>query len=70
MIKPAWFFIGCGLIAIISSIFDRKTPMISDMESNVTDEERKKAVPTRRDRWVYGLIGCASLLYGAYALLH
>jgi hypothetical protein len=70
MIKSSWFFVGCGLIAIISALFDRTTPMISEMESNVTEEERREAIPTRRDRWIYGLIGLASLLYGAHGLLH
>ena len=69
MISKSWFFIMAGLVAIISSIVDRTTPFVNDVEGHVAEDEVKPSKPTRRDRLVFGVVGIASLIYGIYSLV-
>ncbi|HEY3928512.1 MAG TPA: hypothetical protein VGL89_09070 [Candidatus Koribacter sp.] len=70
MIPVGWFFLIVGVIAVISSIVDRKSLMISDVDGDPRSEDKEKAKPTKLDRWIYAAIGLASAIYGWYLIHH
>lgn len=69
MIKAGWFFLFAGLIAVISSVVNKRAPIVNDVDSNATGED-KELRPKTYDRLIYGLIGAASSVYGIYLLRH
>jgi hypothetical protein len=69
MIKAGWFFLVAGIIAVISSIVDKKSLMVNDVDGDVREEDKVKARPTTLGRLIYGAVGAASAVYGWF-LLH
>jgi len=70
MIQEGWFFLIAGVIAVVSSLVDKKSLMVNDVDGQVSDEDAEKAKPTLRGRLIYGLVGAASAFYGSYLLWH
>jgi hypothetical protein len=70
MIRDGWFFLIAGIIAVVSSIVDKRSLMVNDVDGQVRDEDKEKAKPTIRGRLLYGLVGVASAFYGWYLLRH
>jgi uncharacterized membrane protein HdeD (DUF308 family) len=68
MMTAGWFFLLAGCAAVISSLLDKNSPIVNDVDGNVNDEDRKLLKPTARDRLIYGLVGVASIIYGIYCL--
>ena len=68
MIKEGWFFVIAGIIAAVSSLIDKKSLMVNDVDGSVTEEDKEKAKPTIRGRLIYGLVGVASAFYGWFLL--
>jgi hypothetical protein len=69
MIKDGWFFLVAGIIGILSSLFDKKSPLINDVDGNdATEEDKEKYRPTLRGRLISGLIGVAAAIYGWHLL--
>jgi hypothetical protein len=40
MIKEGWFFLAAGLIATLSSLVDKRTPIVNDVDSAASAEEK------------------------------
>jgi hypothetical protein len=70
MIKEGWFFLVAGIIAVVSSLVDKKSLMVNDVDGSVNDEDKEKAKPTIRGRLIYGVVGAASAFYGWFLLRH
>jgi hypothetical protein len=70
LIKEGWFFLVGGAVAVISSFFDKKSPMVNDVDGNPTREDSENAKPTIRARLIYGIVGTGSALYGWFLLRH
>ncbi|MGA2888017.1 MAG: hypothetical protein ABSE51_08185 [Terracidiphilus sp.] len=70
IIKEGWFFLVGGTIAVISSAFDKKSPMVNDADGSVSDEDKEKLKTTVRARLIYGFAGSASFFYGWFLLRH
>ena len=71
MIKEGWFFLIVGILAVISSLFDRKSLMVNEVDGDrATRDDEVKFKPTVRARLIYGSIGAASAIYGLFLLRH
>jgi hypothetical protein len=70
VISEGWFFLIAGIIAVISSLIDKKSLMVNDVDGSIKDEDKETAKPTIRGRLIYGLVGAASAFYGWFLLRH